>query len=298
MGIPFALKKGDKVAVLATAKRLESSYDKGVEQLKHWGFEPILYDSVNSSSGYFAGNDLLRQKDFQDALDNPEVKAVLFLRGGYGSTRILDLVDFSIFKRNPKWLIGFSDITSILLHTIALSIPVIHGQVAITVGRDKNSDQAMYRIISGELCFDYPLEESHHTREGKASGKIVGGNLSMVCESIAAKNEINTDGNIVFLEEIGEELYAIDRMMNKLKRIGKFRNLTGVILGSFTSITDRQGYWASSVEEVLMSYFTDLDIPVACGLNAGHEKINYPLILGHHTEIEVTKGSLGIEYIK
>ena len=298
MRIPYALKKGDKVAVLATAKRLESSYDKGIEQLKHWGFEPILYDSVNSSSGYFAGNDLLRQNDFQDAINSPNIKAILFLRGGYGSTRILDQIDFSNFKKNPKWLIGFSDITSILIHTIALNVPAVHGPVAISIGRDNNADAQLYRIITGESRFEYPLEGSSHTRLGKASGKIVGGNLSMVYEGIGAKNEIETDGNILFLEEVGEELYAIDRMMNKLKRVGKLRDLSGVILGSFTSITDRQGYWAASVEEVLISYFSGLDIPVACGLNAGHEKINYPLILGHQTKIEVTKDSLRIEYIK
>ena len=296
MLIPKPLQKGDKVAIVATAKRLESSYQEGVDLLKTWGFETIVYDSINATSGYFAGDDELRINDLQHALNDERIRAILFLRGGYGTTRVIDHIDFSAFKNTPKWLIGFSDITSILLHAVSLHIPAIHGQVAITLGRDNQADDSLKRILKGEERFEFPLNTSPSTKIGHVAAPIVGGNLCMICDSLGTPSEIETEGCILFLEEIGEEFYAVDRMMNQLKRAGKFSEIRGLILGDFSAITDRQSYFESSIEELIVSYFSDLKIPMACGLHAGHEKINYPLIFGCKTEMEVQPNSIQLRY--
>ncbi len=298
MIIPPSLQKGDKVAIVATAKRLETSYDQGVELIERWGFEPVVYESANAKEGYFAGTDTVRINDFQNALNDNEIKAILFLRGGYGSTRLLDQIDFSNYRENPKWLIGFSDITSILLQSIQEGVASIHGPVAITLGRDSKSDENLLAILEGRKDFEYPLTPSDFTNTGTATGRIVGGNLCMVCDSIGTSNEIQTEGNILLIEEIGEEYYAIDRMLTKLKRAGKLKDLTGVILGSFTSISDRQSYYNQSLLELITSFFIDLNIPIATGLDAGHEHTNYPLIFGAFASVDIKRDSIGISYIK
>ncbi|OEK06816.1 S66 peptidase family protein [Roseivirga misakiensis] len=297
MKCPTALKSGDKVIVVATAKRLESSIEAGLETLEKWGLDVMIDDIVHKQEGYFAGTDRERIKGLQNALDNPEIKAVIFARGGYGTTRILDKIDFRKFQTQPKWLVGFSDLTSMLLQANRFKIPSIHGPVALTIGQDAESDEYLKALLFGQRKFEYPLEPSSLTISGDCSGKIVGGNLTLVCESIGAANEIDTANNILFLEEVGEAKYSIDRMFNKLQRVGKLEQLAGVIIGSFSNITDPQNYFEEDVDELIHNYFAHLDIPVAYGLSAGHEKENYPLIMGVKSNVRIDNSSLSIEYL-
>lgn len=298
MNIPGFLKVGDKVAIVATAKRLESDLSLGIETLEKWGLQVEVGKHVNNQFGYFAGTDMEKVEDLQSALDNPLIKAIIFARGGYGTARILDKLNFSGFLKNPKWLVGFSDLTSILLHTAAIEIPSIHGPVGITIGNDNLSDTSLKDMLFGDLDFQYPLIRSRFTREGECTGKIVGGNLSLIYESIGATNEIETEGNILFLEEVGEAKYSIDRMLNKLDRCGKLEGLSGVIIGSFSKISDGQSYFKETTEEILSQYFEDLNIPIAMGLEAGHEQHNYSLSIGRDCEIKVASDSLKIHYFK
>ncbi|OEK02534.1 hypothetical protein BFP97_13825 [Roseivirga sp. 4D4] len=298
MKIPQFLKVGDEVAIVATAKRLEKDISEGINTLEKWGLKVKVGKSVHNQHGYFAGSDEERIHDLQSALDDPSIKAIVFARGGYGTTRILDQIDFTSYLSQPKWIVGFSDLTSILLLSSVLEVPSVHGPVALTIGRDEVSDNKLKDLLFGELDFDIPLLESNHTKEGNCSGKVVGGNLSLIYESIGSSNEIETDGNILFLEEVSEEMYAVDRMMNKLRRSGKLEDISGVIIGSFTSISDSQSYFKESVEELLLKYFGHLDIPVAFGLEAGHEKRNYPLILGMNCEVILSKNQISIKYIR
>lgn len=297
MLIPDFLKPSDKVAVVATAKRLEKSIEQGVNTLENWGLEVIAGKNLNKQAGYFAGTDDERISDAQLALDNPDVKAIIFARGGYGTTRILDKLDFTAFQKSPKWLVGFSDLTSMLLQASSLSIPSIHGPVCITIGQNEETDNFLRSLLFGQLTFDFPLKMSSLTRSGEGQGKIVGGNLTLICESMGAPNEIQTSGNILFLEEVGEGKYSLDRMMNKLKRCGKLDQLTGVIIGDFSDISDQKGYFHKSTEELLMSYFEPLKIPVAFGLSAGHEKANYPLVIGMEAVIHVNESQLRVHYL-
>lgn len=296
MKIPEFLKEGDQVAVIATAKRLENSIDRGLDILKGWGLKVHVGKNLKNQAGYFAGTDNERIEDIQLALDNPEVKAIIFARGGYGTTRILDSIDFNSFIKNPKWLVGFSDLTSILLQASVLEIPSIHGPACLTIGQDEVSDKHLRSLLFGKGEFKLPLL-SDSGLKGTCFGKIVGGNLSLIYESIGASNEIETDENILFLEDVGEAKYSVDRMMTKLKRCGKLENLTGAIIGSFNNITDGQGYFSQSTEGILMSYLSPLQIPVAIGLEAGHEKRNYPLIIGLDAEVKISPNQLEVKYI-
>lgn len=298
MNIPDFLEKGDKVAIVATAKRLESDFSGGLNELKTWGLNVTVGKNVHNQHGYFAGSDEERVIDLQQALDDASIKAIIFARGGYGTTRILEQLDFTSYFTKPKWLVGFSDLTSILLQASALEVPCIHGPVAITIGRDEVSDHNLKDLLFGRLNFDYPLIQSSLTNAGECSGKIVGGNLSMVYESIGAANEIETEGNILFLEDVGEAKYSIDRMMNKLRRIGKLDGLSGAVIGSFNQISDGQSYFKESTEQILMEYLSPLNIPVAIGLKAGHENGNYPLVIGMDCNVKISSERLSIEYFK
>lgn len=297
MPFPIFLKPGDQVAIVATAKRLESSVDRGVQLLEKWGLKVLKGDYLYEKTGYFAGTDAERLLDLQGVLDNPEVKAIVFARGGYGTTRILDGIDFKAFEKSPKWLIGFSDLTSMLLQASSLNLPSIHGPVCVTIGQDDQTDDYLKDLLFGQLKFSFPLPVSTLTKVGQCSGKIVGGNLSLICESIGASNEIQTKGNILFLEEVGEGKYSVDRMMNKLKRCGKLAELSGVIIGDFTKISDPNKYFSESVEEILMEYFKSLSIPIAFGLKAGHEKANYPLAIGLKANVTINSDTLNIQYL-
>mgnify|MGYP002635391092 FL=1 len=298
MNIPKFLKSGDNVAIVATAKRLESDFLKAITILEEWGLNVEVGSNVHNQQGYFAGTDEERINDLQQALDDPSIKAVFFARGGYGTTRILDLLDFRPLLKQPKWLVGFSDLSSILLQSAALEMPCIHGPVAVTIGQDQISDKNLRDLLFGRLNFEYPLIESSLTTIGDCSGKIVGGNMSLICESIGAANEIETEGNILFLEEVGEAKYSIDRMMNKLRRVGKLEQLSGAIIGSFSQITDAQSYFKVSIEEIIMEYLAPLNIPVAIGLEAGHENRNYPLIIGMDCNLTVSSDRLVINYLR
>ena len=297
MSIIAPLKPGDKVAVVATAKRLEQPVEKGIETLEKWGLTVRQGKSLHRQHGYFAGSDEERLFDIQYALDDPQIKAIIFARGGYGTTRILDQIDFSGFRKHPKWLVGFSDLTSILLQSLTFGIPAVHGPVCITLGKDPKSDQYLRQVLFGTSIFDYALSENSLSKPGSCSGEIVGGNLSLIFESIGASNEIETKGNILFIEEVGEDKYSVDRMMNKLKRTGKLNGLTGVIIGSFSHVSDSKNYFSEPVEQIVCDYFKTFDIPIAVGLEAGHEQKNYPLILGMNSTMSVTReGEVTLRY--
>ena len=291
------LKEGDSVAVVATAKRLEKSIAEGIKVLESWGLNVQVGPHTYGSHEYFAATDFDRLEDLQQALDNPEIKAVIFARGGYGTTRILDQIDFSTFQTNPKWVVGFSDLTSFLLQTGSLGIPAIHGPMAYTLGNDQFSDELLRQLLFGETSFKIPLAESQIAFSSIIEGKITGGNLSLIYESIGAANEIQTVGSILFLEEIGEDFYAVDRMLNKLKRVGKLAQLQGLIVGDFTNVKDSNGYYTRTLKQIIQDCFLDLDIPVVFGFPGGHEKVNYPLLFHSTARISLEERRMTIEYL-
>lgn len=292
-----SLKVGDQVAVVATAKRLEKSIEPALKIIESWGLKVLSGKFVTGSNEYWAATDSERLADLQWALDNPDIKAIIFARGGYGTTRILDQVDFSAFINNPKWTVGFSDLTSFLLQTDNVGIPSVHGPMAYTIANDGESDGLLKDLLFGRSEFEVAISESSFTRVGKVEGEITGGNLTLIYESIGAKNEIDTNGKILFLEEIGEDFYSVDRMLNKLKRVGKFNNLKAVLVGDFTHVRDSNGYFTRTLEEIISSYFDQPNCPMAFGFPGGHEKKNIPLLFHQKASVEIGNDKISIQYL-
>lgn len=293
MSFPNPLQQGDKVAIVATAKRIEFQLGPALDRIKSWGLVPVLGKCVENQFGYFAGTDQEKLEDLNWALTEKEIKAIIFLRGGYGTTRIIDRLDLTKVK---KWLVGYSDLTSMILALAKRSIPMVHGPMCSTLGQDDVSDEMLKLLLFGQRIFEYPLSNNHSTVPAQFNAQIVGGNLSLLYESIGANNEIDLSNKVLFLEEVGEQMYAIDRMLNKLKRIGKLDRVKGLIIGSFSSIGNSNDYFTQSVEELICQYFPK-DMPKAIGLSSGHERTNYPILMSTDTNIKIDQESIRIEYL-
>lgn len=293
MGQLKPLQQGDHIAIVATAKRAEFQIDGALEVLRSWGLEPVLGEYVMGSDGYFANTVEQSLSDLQWALDDPKIKGVIFLRGGYGTTRILDQLSF---PSKGKWMVGFSDLTSMILQSVCQNKTMVHGPMCSTLGKEAQSDETLRQLLFGRKTFEFPMTSHDLISEGNLEAEIVGGNLSLIYESIGASNEVDFDGKALFIEEVGEEMYAIDRMMNKLMRSGKLVGVKALILGNFSSIGNSNGYFHASVESLICDYFPS-DIPRAIGLQAGHENINYSILMGVSTNISISRDKIVLEYL-
>lgn len=295
MIIPDFLKAGDKVAVVNPAKRLQSGLTDGLEKLKSWGLEPVLGEYVSGTHNLFSGTDEERLKDMQWALDDPGIKAIVMARGGYGTTRILDELDFETFLEKPKWVCGFSDITSLLCRLDNFSVASIHGPMVASFGRNDESDEQLRKILFGENL-KYSLSTGQGNSQGECTGQVTGGNLTILCNSIGTSSEINTEGKILFLEEVGEYIYHLDRMLVHLKRAGKLTNLAGAIIGDFSSMKDHNDSFGLSTREVLRAHFDSLGCPVVYGFPAGHENRNLPLVYGKRLNLNVGNEEVNLNF--
>jgi len=292
MLFPNTLKQGSKIAIIAPAGRLADGALKEAEQaLTSWGLEVISGRHVYDQNSYFAGLDNDRLSDLQWALDDLEIDAILFARGGYGTTRILDDIDFSKLKNHPKWLIGFSDITALHLKLQTLGIASIHGPMGTSFGiKDGfNSIEALKKIlINGNLDLISALPSS---RAGVVEAEVTGGNLALIVDSLGTSSEIDTNNKILFLEEVGEKTYRIDRMFRQLLRAGKLNNLAGLVVGHFSLIDDGDTPFGQSWKEVIEEVTKPFAYPVAFGFNIGHEPENRPIIVGGVYQLKAREGS-------
>ena len=293
---PF-LKIGDNVAIVATAKRLQSGIDKGIDLIKNWGLNVQVGEHVFDESNLFAGSDLDRLNDLQLVLDDPKIKAIIMVRGGYGTTRILDQLDFTAFKSTPKWICGYSDITALHQKLNNLGFCSIHSTMANVMGLkdDELSDETLKNALFGKpLVYDFTFEGEN--RIGDVSGELCGGNLSIICNSIGTSSEIDTSGKILFIEEVGEYLYNLDRMLVQLKRAGKFDSLKGLVVGHFTNMKDHKDTFGLNEIEIIKSQCSDYEFPIAFGFPAGHEIPNCALYLGEKVYLKVEKSKTLLEY--
>lgn len=284
--IPPYLKKGDYIGIMCPAGFMEAAkVENCVSKLNEWGFRVHKGKTVGGSSGnYFSGDDNQRLAELQHMLDDDKIKAILFGRGGYGTSRILDRIDFTQFRKNPKWLIGFSDISILHFHLHRnFDIASIHGPMAAAFNAEKgNSEsvQSLRRLITGMktryTCPPHPFNREGQTR----ATTLVGGNLAMLIHSIGTNSEPNTNNKILFLEDVGEYLYQLDRMMLQLQRAGKLNKLKGLIIGSFTEMKDTTRPFGKTVEEIIHERLTNLNIPVCYGFPIGHGKENMAVKCG------------------
>ena len=287
--IPY-LKKGDKIAITCPAKKLPKPMDDAVALLKSWGLEVVIGETVNASYHQFAGDDDLRAKDLQRFIDDDSIKAIIAARGGYGTVRIIDKIDFSRFATNPKWIVGFSDITILHAHLFAnYRAQTIHGQMPVNIpDASKYSLDTLRRALFGE-DLSYQFNSNDLNRAGEATGVLIGGNLSLLIAVLGSVSDYDYDGKILFIEDVGEYLYSIDRMIRALDRAGKLKNLAGLVVGGFTDLKDNDIPFGQTVPEIIMEVVKGYNYPVCFDFPAGHIPDNQSLVLGDDFTLKVDR---------
>lgn len=293
---PPYLKEGDTVAIVSTARKVSKFEIKpAIDLLKSWGLDVQTGKNLFKDENQFAGSDEDRAGDLQRALNNKNVQAVLFARGGYGTVRVIDRIDWKKFIKQPKWLIGYSDISVIHSHVHKHCIvQTMHAPMSLNI--PKLSAPCLQ--VLKETLFGKPLRYSSSkqlpqleklNRKGKAKGRLVGGNLSILYSLSGTPSDIDTNGKILFIEDLDEYLYHIDRMMMNLKRSGKLEGLAGLIVGGMTEMKDNPIPFGKTAEEIVHDVVKDYQFPVVYGFPAGHITNNYPLIMGSEVTLNVTE---------
>ncbi|MBC5775617.1 LD-carboxypeptidase [Pontibacter sp. KCTC 32443] len=295
-----ALQPGDKIAIISTARKITSQeLIPALHTFENWGLQVVLGQSINASYNQFAGDDALRLQDFQQMLDDESIKAIVCARGGYGTTRIIDQVDFTKFKKQPKWVIGFSDVTTIHSHIHNLGIETIHAIMPVLFGRVGTIDsvETLRQVLFGENL-SYTSAPHPFNRTGTARGQLVGGNLSMLHTLTGTKSDINTDGKILFLEDLDEYLYHIDRMLVHLDRSGKLSNLAGLIVGDMSDMKDNAIPFGKTAYEIILEHTGKYNYPVCYNFPVGHEPLNLALVCGREATLDVSElgASLGYNF--
>jgi len=299
---PF-LKPGDTVVIIAPSGVLKQKID-GVKTsevlLKSWGLHVKQGKHLFHSANHFAGTDAQRAIDMQEALDNPNIKAIWCARGGYGAVRILDALDFSTFKTHPKWLIGYSDITAI--HSVIHNegVESLHAIMCVNLSDEAPATAESIKTLKNALFgenLSYNIKGSAYNRVGVAEGQLVGGNLTVLQTMLGSKTHIDTSGKILFIEEIGEYKYHIDRMLQSLKRAGYFDACRGVIVGDISNVKKNTLSWGATVEQLILDALSSYDFPIAFHMPSGHEMDNNALILGRTVRLHVTKADSKIVFI-
>ncbi|GER58471.1 peptidase S66 [Patiriisocius marinus] len=294
---PF-LEKGALVAIVATARKItKEELMPAINLLESWGLKHILGDSIGVEEHQFAGSDALRAKDFQQQLDNSNVNAIWCARGGYGTVRMIDLVDFSNFKNNPKWIIGYSDVTVLHTHINALGFATIHGQMCLEIEkRTEESRATLKELLFGNFKEITIASTSKHNREGKVNGKLIGGNLSVLMSILGSISEVELKGAILFIEDLDEMLYHIDRMLQTLKRAGYLKNISGLIVGGMSSMRDNAIPFGETAIEIIATSVAEYEYPVCFNFPAGHIEDNRALVMGAEIDFEVHNTSATIKY--
>ncbi|MBO9618389.1 MAG: LD-carboxypeptidase [Niabella sp.] len=293
---PF-LKKGDTIGIVCPSGFME--YAKATEcirTLQRWGFNVKTGPTLGGASDtYFSGTDEQRLSDLQQMLDDDAVQAVLCGRGGYGMGRIIDQLDFKKFRKKPKWVIGYSDITIFHSHVYTnFKISGLHSPMAAAFndgGYRNKYVRSLRDALLGEKAI-YATKPSKYNRRGTAEGTLLGGNLTLLVNAVGTKSDLQTKGAILFIEDIGEQKYSIDRMLYQLKRSGKLEQLAGLIFGGFTDLGDTKRPFGQSIHEILWNIVKDYDYPVCFDFPVSHDKENYALRIGGYYRLSVTGGGV------
>lgn len=281
---PPYLREGDQIGLVSPARKISIDEIKlAVKMLQNWGLEPVFGSHLFAQDNQFAGNDYQRYADCQSFIDNPEIKAIIATRGGYGSVRIIDRLDFDRFIRFPKWIIGYSDISVFHSHINAkCRVESIHATMPINFPKNGIPNQAAKSLQSalfGELD-SHQFKPSKVIRPGICKGELIGGNLSILYNMMGSPSQMDFNSKILFIEDIDEYLYHIDRMMINLKRAGILKNLAGMVVGAMTDMKDNTIPFGKSAEEIIEEHIAEYKFPVVFGFPAGHIDDNCALILG------------------
>jgi muramoyltetrapeptide carboxypeptidase len=300
MILPKPIQPGDKIRIVSPAGKLkEKRVLPAAEWLRNQGYEVETGIHTFAKHYEFAGTNEQRLEDLQLALNDSECKVILCSRGGYGTVRLIDKLDFNEFLQSPKWIVGYSDITILHLAMQQKGFASIHGTMP-PLFFDKNGNPnenltSLMKVLAGnEIMYEFSADKK---RTGKAVGELIGGNLAIITSMLGTEFEIETEGRILFLEDIGEYLYRIDRMIHQLNLAGKLKNLAGLVIGDFTDNKDNDSPFGQSVEEIIWEAIKEYDFPVSFGLKAGHDDVNWALPFGTKCELNVSdeKSTLNIK---
>ena len=292
---PAFLQKNDTVAIVSTARKITlDEIQPAIDLLKSWSLNVEIGKTIGLEENQFAGSDTERATDFQKMLDNPKIKAIWCARGGYGTVRIIDKLDFTKFKKHPKWIIGYSDVTVLHSHVHNLGFQTLHATMPINV--ESNTIEAISTLKSALFndSISYKIASTKENKMGKAEGVLVGGNLSMFYSLLGSETSINTKNKILFIEDLDEYLYHIDRMLINLKRNGYFNNLKGLIVGGMTDIHDNTIPFGKNAKEIVLDAVSEYNFPVVFDFPAGHLNDNRALFFGRKVKLEVGKNSTHI----
>ena len=287
---PPYLQKGDTVAILATArKHIVKSMQPTIDLLESWGLHVVIGKSIGLEENQLAGTDAQRAADLQEQLDNPNIKAIWCARGGYGTVRVVDLIDFTQFKKHPKWLVGFSDVTVLHNHLNTMGYKSIHGIMPISLAKATPEAIESLRLSLFGQPLQYAIDSHPMNRLGKASGELVGGNLSILYSLLGSPSAIDCKDKILYIEDLDEYLYHIDRMMMNLKRNGCLDAIKGIIVGSMTKMKDNDIPWGKNANEIVQDVTQKYNIPILYNFPAGHVHDNRALIMGNTVTIDVNE---------
>jgi muramoyltetrapeptide carboxypeptidase len=292
---PPILQKGDTIAILATArKNIDDNLKPAIDLLHSWGLEVIIGNTIGLDDNQLAGTDEQRAVDFQQQLDNPNIKGIWCVKGGYGTVRIIDLLDFTKFKQNPKWIIGFSDITVLHNHLNTMGFKSIHAIMPISIPKASAAAIASLKLalFGGQLTYQIAADEMNQI--GTATAELVGGNLSILYSLLGSKSAIDCKDKILFIEDLDEYLYHIDRMMMNLKRNGCLESIKGIIVGSMSKMRDNEIPWGKTAVQIIQDVTKTYKIPILYSFPAGHIHDNRALILGSKVTLNVGKDSSSI----
>lgn len=297
---PF-LKSGDKIGLVSPAKSIQPEQVKAaVRVLQRWGLEPVFGRHLFANYHQFAGKDADRAADIQEFLDDNSIKAILASRGGYGSNRIIDQLDFSNFKKNPKWVIGYSDITVFHSHIHQqFMVETLHATMPLNFPDDfseDNSINTLKKALFGNLN-EYKIGQCKVLRGGQAIAPLVGGNLSIINSLIGTPSELNTNGKILLIEDVGENLFRIDRMIQQMKRAGKLKNLKALLIGGFTNMEDNKIPYGQSAEEIIFEACKEYNYPVFSNIPVGHQQDNFAMYFGNEVEVLMVAHQLYLKFL-
>jgi muramoyltetrapeptide carboxypeptidase len=289
---PPYLKKGNKIAIVSPARSITfEEVHSAIRFFQRHDLEVVLGSYIFSRQNQFAGSDGQRIRDFQHQLDDPEIKAIICSRGGYGTVRIIDKLNFSGFSENPKWIVGFSDVTVLHAHiSRQFGIETLHAAMPVNIKGETPDEtlQTMMNALFGKRI-TYAYSKTGFSREGNSEGELTGGNLSVLYSLMGSPSEIDTAGKILFLEDVDEYLYHIDRMMTTLKRAGKLDRLTGLIIGGMTRMNDNIIPFGKTANEIIAEAVEEYNYPVCFDFPAGHMDTNLALVLGRKVSLSVGK---------
>lgn len=293
---PPVLQKGDKIGIISTARKIsEKEIASAVSVFEHWGLSVEKGKNLHASWNQFAGTDSQRLDDLQYMLDNPDIKAIICARGGYGTARIIDQTDFSRFRKSPKWIVGYSDVTALHSHIHSnFGIESLHAVMPLNFPHDGSHNDSLvslkkalfegnleYQIVNNDIFHDDGFRE--------IEGILTGGNLSMLYSLIGSDSDIETRGKVLFIEDLDEYLYHIDRMMLNLKRTGKLSGIKALMVGWMNDMNDNTIPFGQTAQEIIESHMGDLAVPVIFGIPAGHLEPNLALIMGRKIRISRDK---------